>query len=120
MPFRNKTVLVVDDDPNILNFCKRIYENEGFKTRLASDGLAALSVDPDDVILLVTDYDMPGLNGPDVIKMFQTKKKVPAILISAHPIDADKLLIFANAVIRKPFDRGCLLNISKDLVTTAS
>ncbi len=79
------TVLIVDDDPEMLDMLTRILHRENYDLLTASDGADGLekAKTAKDVALLVTDYDMPGLTGneladrvreiyPDVKILFQS------------------------------------------------
>jgi CheY-like chemotaxis protein len=79
------TVLIVDDDPAMLEVLTRILRRENYDLLTASDGAEALekAQTAKDLALLVTDYDMPGLTGneladhvreiyPDVKILFQS------------------------------------------------
>ncbi len=66
MPNPSKTVLVVDDQPSILNLLSEVLGKEGYATLVASNGKAALRIceqHVDTIHLLVTDILMPGMNG---------------------------------------------------------
>ena len=60
-PFR---LLFVDDEPGILNALKRVFRKEGYEINVASSGEEALRfLDAHPVDLILSDYNMPALNG---------------------------------------------------------
>ncbi|NTV13703.1 MAG: response regulator [Desulfobulbaceae bacterium] len=64
----SETIYIVDDDPGVLASLKRLLLDEDFAVRTFTDGhqaLAALAEEP--VAVLVSDYQMPGLSGIDVL-----------------------------------------------------
>ncbi len=106
-----ETILVVDDDLDILELLKMNLEPEGYDVQTASDGESAVqsaSTDPPDLILL--DVMMPHKNGFQVIeelKDIQETKNVPIILVTARGQTEDKvrgLDTGADDYITKPFD----------------
>ena len=106
-----ETILVVDDDPDILELLKMNLEPEGYTVRTASDGDGAVQsacTEPPDLILL--DVMMPHKNGLQVIeelKNIDETKSVPVILVTARGQADDKVLGLetgADDYITKPFD----------------
>ena len=106
-----ETILVVDDDLDILELLKMNLEPEGYDVRTASDGRQAVesaSESPPDLILL--DVMMPHKNGYQVIeelKDIEETKTVPVILLTARGQTEDKvqgLDAGAYDYITKPFD----------------
>ncbi len=106
-----ETILVVDDDLDILELLKMNLEPEGYDVQTASDGESAVQsacTDPPDLILL--DVMMPHKNGFQVIeelKDIEETKNVPIILVTARGQTEDKvrgLDTGADDYITKPFD----------------
>ena len=106
-----ETILVVDDDLDILELLKMYLEPEGYDIRTASDGESAVQsacMDPPDLILL--DVMMPHKDGFQVIKELKSiehTKNVPVILLTARGQTEDKvqgLDTGADDYITKPFD----------------
>ena len=106
-----ETILVVDDDPDILELLKMNLEPEGYTMQTASDGESAVqraTMDPPDLILL--DVMMPHKDGFQVIeelKDIDETKNVPIILVTARGQMEDKIRGLdtgADDYITKPFD----------------
>ena len=103
-----KTVLIVEDEKNIVDILRFNLQREGYETREAydgEDGLAqALSVNPD---LILLDVMLPKMNGFDVCRRLREKgDNVPVIILTAREEEADKVLgleIGADDYITKPF-----------------
>jgi FixJ family two-component response regulator len=80
-------VLVVDDDPAVLNSLKFVLEIEGFPVRVfrSDEELIAAGTLPKSACLVV-DYVLPGRNGLDLIAALRADGVgLPAILITSHP-----------------------------------
>lgn len=78
-----KTVLIVDDERTNRIRLARIAQSLGFSTILASDGLKALSVleDNPDIDCLITDCQMPNLDGPGLVSRIRTGNTKLLILV---------------------------------------
>ncbi|MBQ7567532.1 response regulator transcription factor [bacterium] len=104
----NESVLVVDDEANIVELITYNLENEGFKVYKAYNGKSALECiaqnNPDLVIL---DVMMPQMNGFDVVKQLrQEGNKIAIILATAKSEEIDKILgleLGADDYVPKPF-----------------
>ena len=90
------TILIVEDDPAVLETLQLLFDDEGHRTLVAADGQKALelaaqgSITPD---LIVADYNLPkGLNGLEVIARLQGQAQhaIPAIILTGD-ISADSL-----------------------------
>jgi DNA-binding response OmpR family regulator len=105
----NGTVLVVDDEPTIVEVVGRYLERAGYSTLEATDGPAALQVAeqgrPD---LIVLDVMLPGLDGIEVMRQLHERpgKPVPVILLTARGEESDRLVGLrrgADDYVVKPF-----------------
>lgn len=106
----NEKILVVDDEPNILELIKFNLENNGFKVITACNGERALEMikaeNPD---LILLDVMLPGVDGFELCKIIRRKNEtsdIPIILITAKSEEIDKILgleIGADDYITKPF-----------------
>ena len=105
-------VLVIDDDELARTLLKRMLVEEGHEVEEAYDGAEGLRLfgkNPPDLVL--TDINMPGLDGHDVIEAIQMlHPDVPIIAISGGgPATKEELLLKASAlgadqIIMKPFE----------------
>ena len=90
-----KEILVIDDDPDVLNLFTEFLKREGFRTASYLDALAALREirgSPQRYSLVITDIRMPGISGLEIIKkVSQINQEIKVILISAFELDGDNL-----------------------------
>ena len=102
-----KEILVVDDEPKIVQLARDYLEHAGFQVSTASDGpsalAAALSRKPD---LVVLDLRLPKMDGFDVTRELRKASNVPIIMLTARSEESDKLIgleLGADDYITKPF-----------------
>jgi DNA-binding response OmpR family regulator len=102
-----KTILVVDDEPKIVQLARDYLEHAGFTVLTASDGPTALhaarSSKPD---LIVLDLGLPQIDGLDVTRSIRKDSNVPIIMLTARSEESDKLIgleLGADDYITKPF-----------------
>lgn len=109
-------VLVVDDDPDIIQFVRMNLELEGFEAETADNGRVALElakIRPPDLILL--DVMMPEMDGLTVLRRLRASPataNVPVIILTAKALAEDRvkgLDLGADDYITKPFDLEELL-----------
>lgn len=100
-------VLVVDDDPNVLELVKLYGEREGFNVIGINDGNLVLSVfdreNPDVVIL---DIMLPGIDGLTLCRKLRSIRMIPIIMLTAKGEEADRVLgleMGADDYVSKPF-----------------
>ena len=102
-----QTILVCDDDKQIVEAIDIYLTGEGFKVIKAYDGYEALEyLDKNEVDLLIVDVMMPGLDGIRTTLKVRENSSIPIIILSAKSEDADKILglnIGADDYITKPF-----------------
>ena len=103
-PYR---VLIIEDEPGLIESVKYAFEAEQFETITADDGRAGLELArshrPDVVIL---DLMLPGMSGLDVCRQLRTFSDVPVIMLTAKDSEADKvagLELGADDYMTKPF-----------------
>jgi len=101
------TILVVDDEPRIVQLVRDYLEHGGFTVLVASDGKEALrsarTGRPD---LIVLDLGLPGLDGLDVARELRRDGEVPIIMLTARTEESDKLVgleLGADDYLTKPF-----------------
>ena len=103
-----QTVLVVDDDENIVKIIVRNLDLDGFQTLEARNGLEALDLlrtsEPDLVLL---DVEMPRLDGYETLARLRKASDIPVIMLTVRAEDADKvrgLELGADDYLTKPFN----------------
>jgi CheY-like chemotaxis protein len=116
MTMKPKPILVVDDEPAILEMIAELLMYEGYQVVTTSEGSVALAqakVDPPALILL--DLMMPGMSGWQVIAALKASpqtRAIPVVLLSARrdlPATAAELEVVT--FLAKPFDIDELLSI---------
>ncbi len=102
-----KTILVVDDEPKIVQFARDYLEHAGFSVQTAFNGKTALamahSAKPD---LVVLDLGLPDMDGLDVTRSLRKGGDVPIIMLTARSEETDKLVgleLGADDYMTKPF-----------------
>ena len=100
-------VLIVEDDAMLCDVLRMYLENEGYRVKVAGDGLdgltQALALHPG---LVVLDVILPSLDGFEVCRRLREVSQVPVILLTARDEVQDKLLGFrlgADDYLTKPF-----------------
>lgn len=106
-----KTVLVVDDEQDIVELIAYNLEREGFKVTRAFDGEhALLSIKEIPPNLVILDLMLPGLSGLDLCRLLRKKpetENIPIIMLTAKSDSVDKITgleIGADDYITKPFN----------------
>jgi len=102
-------ILLVDDEPNIIELAQLYLEREGYRIITASDGREALeAVEKQRPALMVLDLMMPEVDGLEVCRSLRGKKDPVAILmLTARDEDIDKILgleLGADDYLTKPFN----------------
>ncbi len=106
-------VALVDDDRNILTTISIALQNEGYATRVYSDGtsaLAALIENPPD--LAVFDIKMPRMDGMELLRRLREKSDLPVIFLTSKDDERDEelgLTLGADDYIAKPFSQRLLI-----------
>ena len=102
------TILVVDDDRDIVAAIAKLLELEGYKTVRAYDGIEALEkLSENDIQLILIDVMMPRLDGLSAIMKIRDRRNIPIIVLSAKSEDTDKILglsMGADDYITKPYN----------------
>lgn len=102
------TVLIAEDDPDIVEILRLYLCGAGYRVLAAPDGAAALEMmRAEPVSVALVDIMMPRMNGYDFIRAARAFSHAPIIIVSARSMAADKVLgldLGADGYITKPFD----------------
>jgi len=102
-----KTILVVDDEPKIVELARDYLEHAGFAVVSASDGTEALTrARSDRPDLIVLDLGLPKLDGLDVARALRKRSSVPIVILTGRSDESDKLVgleLGADDYVTKPF-----------------
>jgi two-component system alkaline phosphatase synthesis response regulator PhoP len=103
----SRSILVVDDEPTIVNTVQAYLEKEGYTVHTALDGHAALQAArafrPD---LIVLDIMLPGLDGIEVLRRLRQESDVYVLMLTAKADETDKIVglsVGADDYLTKPF-----------------
>jgi DNA-binding response OmpR family regulator len=102
------TILVVDDEPNIVELAKLYLEQEGYRVESVGNGSDALlrlnSAKPS---LIVLDLMLPDIDGFEVCRQIRKKSDIPILMLTARKEDVDKIVgleLGADDYLTKPFN----------------
>ena len=104
-----ETILLVDDEPSIIQLARMYIEREGFQTVSAADGEKALeTVTRLKPALMVLDVMLPKLDGLEVCRTLRARgNPLPIIMLTARDEDIDKIIgleLGADDYLTKPFN----------------
>src|SRR5262245_5627637 len=101
------TILVVDDEPKIVQIARDYLEHAGFDVVAAADGEQALAaIDRRRPDLVILDLGLPRLDGLEVTKRVRRTGDLPIVMLTARDDEVDKLLgleLGADDYLTKPF-----------------
>ncbi len=102
-----KNILLVDDEPKIMEVLHALYESKGFKTFQAGNGRTALEIsERENLSLIILDLMLPDISGEEVCRRIRQHSRVPIIMLTAKVREDDLLHGFdmgADDYITKPF-----------------
>jgi len=118
-----RTIVLVDDDRNILTSVSMVLEAEGFSVVCYSDGETAWrSLQAHPVDLVVLDIKMPRMNGLDLLQRLREKSRTPVIFLTSKADEVDELTglrLGADDYITKPFSQRLLIERIRTLLRRA-
>jgi len=121
-----RTVLVVDDNPAVVDTVVAMLERAGAEPAPCldpADAIAAIEEDPQAFDLVVTDYDMPGMNGPELARRLRAMRHdLPLLLLTAIPLAHGRRAGEAepfDAVLGKPANMDSLVAAARLAISTA-
>ena len=107
------TILVVDDNREIVYSICELLKYEGYRTMAAYDGMQALDVmEKEQVDLILLDVMMPRLNGLSALMKLRERSRIPVIILSAKTEESDKvsgLVLGADDYVEKPYNAAELI-----------
>ena len=108
-----ETILVVDDNKEIVYSISELLKYEGYQTIGVYDGMQALDVlEQNRIDLILLDVMMPRLNGLSTLMKLREKHKIPVIILSAKTEESDKvsgLIMGADDYVEKPYNPAELM-----------
>ena len=117
------TIVLVDDERNILTSLGMALEAEGYKVRTYSDGAAALEALGEDAAdLAILDIKMPRMDGMELLRRLRQQTDMPVIFLTSKDEEIDELFglkMGADDFIRKPFPQRLLVERVKAVLRRA-
>ncbi len=108
-----RTILLVDDEPKLVDTVRDYLEHDGYRVETAADGRQALAsfyqVRPE---LVVLDLMLPEIDGLEVCRRIRRDSEVPIIMLTARAEEVDELVgleVGADDYVTKPFSPRSLL-----------
>ena len=103
----DKKILVIDDEPKVLELIRAYLVKDGYDVFTAADGKEALNQaqhhQPD---LIILDLNLPEVDGLEVCRNLRSKSNVPVIMLTARDDEVDKIVgleLGADDYVTKPF-----------------
>jgi DNA-binding response OmpR family regulator len=102
-------ILLVDDEPNIIQLARLYLEKESFQVKSVSDGRAALqAIERERPALVVLDLMLPEIDGWEVCRRLRAQgNNIPILMLTARDEDVDKIVgleLGADDYLTKPFN----------------
>lgn len=107
-----RTVLIIEDDPEINDMLRILLRKNGYETVSAYSGTEGILAHCKDISLILLDLMLPGRRGEDIIRELKEKHNVPVIVTSAiHDVGkkVDLFALGADDYVTKPFHNEELL-----------
>jgi CheY-like chemotaxis protein len=99
-----KTILCVDDTPQILLLYRTVLEGHGYKVVLASNGREGLDALKRQVVdCVILDYRMPEMDGAAVVQRMTNRETSPPVILVSGSDPPRELRVQVDAFIEKPF-----------------
>jgi CheY-like chemotaxis protein len=103
--YMRKNILIIDDNKDILGIFEQLLLDDGFSVSTANNGIAGIELfKRESFDLVITDINMPGMSGFDVINAINNILMIPIVLMSSDylPVDPDDVKrLGVNAIISK-------------------
>jgi CheY-like chemotaxis protein len=124
---KSKKILIVDDEEDVLTYFEAIFNDDGYDTILARDGIKGFEVAKSEIPDLITlDITMPKQSGLKLYRQFKDHpelKNVPVIIITAHDdfgeifTDDLKEYVPPEGIFYKPLDPEALLKLIMEILS---
>lgn len=118
-----KTILLIDDEPMVTDICEMMIKRLGHKVLKAHSGPEGIEVflaHKSGIDLIITDFNMPGMNGQQVVNTLRLMGHgVKVLLTSGGLSDAEEKKVVANGFsgfLKKPFSMTTLSNKIAELL----
>src|SRR4051812_22499684 len=119
--FENRRILLADDHQQIRELVTALLKEAGFQVDSANNGVDALNLIKDgerDYDVLVTDNDMPGLDGVGLVRIVREERFPGKIIVISGGLSSDNLAAYTalevNRILAKPVNSGVLIGAIED------
>lgn len=106
-------ILVVDDEPSLIDVLQPVLETAGYRITVAPDGRSAVAaIEAFEFDLLLLDLGLPDIDGKSLLQRIRLDQDVPIIVVSARHQEAEKIAALdegADDYVNKPFEIGELM-----------
>ncbi|AMK26200.1 MULTISPECIES: response regulator transcription factor [Sphingobium] len=106
-------ILVVDDEPSLVDVLQPVLETAGYRITVAQDGRSAqAAIEAIEFDLILLDLGLPDIDGKSLLQRVRLDQDVPVIVISARHQEAEKIAALdegADDYVNKPFEIGELM-----------
>ncbi|MBW1730177.1 MAG: PAS domain S-box protein [Deltaproteobacteria bacterium] len=123
LPYGTETILLVDDEPSLLDICTFILTRAGYKVIQASDGSSALEIyrkKKDEISLIILDLIMPGIGGKQCLKkLLETNPEAKVIIVTGYSADespGELLQLGARGFLQKPYEMNQIAQVVREVL----
>ena len=120
-PFESRRILFADDDQQLRDFLTALLTEAGFEVDAANNGVDALNLikgSERDYDVLVTDNDMPGLDGLGLVRMVREERFPGKIIVMSAGLSPANVAAYTalevNRILAKPVNSGVLIGAIED------
>ena len=110
-----KTILLIDDEPMVTDICEMMLKALGYKVLKAhsgSEGIKIYEANRDRIDLIISDFNMPGMNGQDVVDKLRVIDHGVKVLLSSGGLsvahEEDAVFRGFNGFLQKPYSINTL------------
>lgn len=118
---QTRRVMLIDDEPDVLNVIQKILEAAGFEVlafHVAQDALDAFHKDPEEIHVVITDMTMPGLSGVEVaVDIKALRPDCPVIVSTGYAVAGTDHPGF-DGILQKPYRSDVLIDLLKSVMNT--
>jgi DNA-binding response OmpR family regulator len=112
-------VLIIDDDLAVRESLAAVMEAFGFRTRTAISGVEGLdAVDAETPSAIITDLQMPGMSGLELLTAIRIRTGIPVIVVSGGDVEAARQM-GADAAFHKPVAVSEMIDVVTHLTRAA-
>ncbi len=119
-----KRILIIDDEPMIVESVSYSLKQEGYEVLSAGDGIEGLKlVESEELDLILLDLMLPGMNGLEVCRTIRQTSNIPIIMLTAKEGEIDRVLgleLGADDYVTKPFSMREVLARIKTVLKRSS